>query len=247
MDRKRVAVVTGGSSGLGAAVCRQLCAGEHMQVISLDRQVTVPILQTFPGFVSKLCDVGDKESVRQVADEIGEFVDVLVHCAGVNEINYLQDLVSEDWDRVMGTNAKGIYFVMKYLLPALIRTKAVVCIVSSNASHVPMTASLVYNASKAAAHIMTLQLARELTPRYGITVFGVAPNKMHGTAMSRYIEQRVLQVRGWSESYAVEYQKQALLTGVETDPEMVAELIVFLTSSPARYQSLSGCVLPYGA
>lgn len=246
MDYSKVAVVTGGSSGLGAAVCRQLC-GEQVSVVSLDRQVTIPSLQVLPGLVSRLCDVGDEISVRHVMREIGESVDILVHCAGVNEINYLEDLVSEDWDRVVGTNAKGIYLVTKYLLPALIQTKAVVCVVSSNASHMPMTASLAYNASKAAAHIMTLQLARELTPRYGITVFGIAPNKMCGTAMSRYIERRVPLVRGWSESYAVDYQKRALLTGVETDPEVIAELIVFLTSTPRRYRSLSGCVLPYGA
>ena len=45
----------------------------------------------------------------------------------------------------------------------------------------PMTCSLAYNASKGAAHIMTLQLARELTKKHGITVFGIAPNKLKGT------------------------------------------------------------------
>jgi 3-oxoacyl-[acyl-carrier protein] reductase len=104
-----------------------------------------------------------------------------------------------------------------------------------------------YNASKGAAHIMTLQLARELTKRHGITVFGVSPNKLRGTKMSKFIEEQVCEHRGWTPEFAAEYQRNALLTGVETEPSAVAEFIAFLLSSKERHIFLSGCILPYGA
>jgi NAD(P)-dependent dehydrogenase (short-subunit alcohol dehydrogenase family) len=94
---------------------------------------------------------------------------------------------------------------------------------------------------------MTLQLARELTKKYGITVFGVSPNKLAGTGMSRAIEEQVMRVRGWTAEYARQYQLNALLTGEETPPQSVAEFVAYLLTDKAHHKFLSGCVLPYGA
>jgi NAD(P)-dependent dehydrogenase (short-subunit alcohol dehydrogenase family) len=108
-----------------------------------------------------------------------------------------------------------------------------------------MRCSLAYNASKAAAHMMTLQLARELAP--DVTVFGISPNKLKGTGMSLEIERQVQRTRGWSPEQADAYQQQSLLSGLETPPEAVAEFLAFLLKTKARHQYLTGCVLPYGA
>ena len=98
-------------------------------------------------------------------------------------------------------------------LPELAKTRGTVLNIVSNASHMPMTTSLAYNASKGAAHIMTLQLARELTKKHGITVFGISPNKLRGTEMSKDIEDQVVKHRGWTKEYAEQYQLNALLAG----------------------------------
>jgi NAD(P)-dependent dehydrogenase (short-subunit alcohol dehydrogenase family) len=66
------------------------------------------------------------------------------------------------FDHVMAVNAKGIFLVTQALLSVLAATNGTVCNIISNASHVPMTNSLAYNASKAAAMMMTKQMAREL-------------------------------------------------------------------------------------
>ena len=132
-------------------------------------------------------------------------------------------------------------------LPHLIAAKGTVVNIVSNAAHMPMRCSLAYNASKGAAHIMTLQLARELTPKYGITVFGVAPNKMHGTHMSDSIDKQVVLTRGWTKEIAQHYQLSNLLAGEETPPACVAEFIKFLLQSKEHHKYLTGCVLPYGA
>ena len=147
----------------------------------------------------------------------------------------------------MDVNAKGIFKMTQAYLPLLIESKGTVLNIVSNAAHMPMTCSLAYNASKGAAHIMTLQLARELTKKHGITVFGIAPNKLKGTGMSDAIDDQVVKTRGWTKEYAQQYQLNGLLCGEETPPERVAEFIAFLLQDKDHHKHLTGCILPYGA
>ena len=94
---------------------------------------------------------------------------------------------------------------------------------------------------------MTKQLARELTKKHGITVFGIAPNKMSGTGMSGSIDDQVVKTRGWTKEYAQEYQLNGLLTGEETPPGLLAEFIAYLLQDKEHHKFLTGCILPYGA
>lgn len=174
-------------------------------------------------------------------------LDVLINCAGVNLIDWLENFEESQWDEVVDTNAKGIFMMTKACLPLLIESKGTVLNIISNASHMPMTCSLAYNASKGAAHIMTQQLARELTKKYGITVFGISPNKLAGTGMSRKIEEQVCATRQWSKEFAANYQRNALLTGEETPLEPLCELIAHLLNQKRNHKYLSGCIIPYGA
>lgn len=223
-------IITGGSGGLGSHIMRRLKA--------LDFSV---IDWSLPNI-----DISMPDEVALHAIDVFDKIDILINCAGVNEINYLEDTFDDkDWDRVMDTNAKGIYLVTRALLEKL-RGGTVINILS-NASHIPMTASIAYNASKGAAAIMTKQMARELGKTHNITVFGISPNKLRGTGMSSYIDQRVQEVRGWSKEQAREYQLAALPAGEETDPDTLAEFIVFLLSSKQRHKYLAGCDIPYGA
>lgn len=173
-------------------------------------------------------------------------VDAIINCAGVNKIAMLEDFSIQDWDLVMNTNARGIFYMAKVFLEDLKITQGTICNIVSNASHMPMTSSLAYNASKGAAHIMTLQMARELTKRHGITVFGISPNKLAGTGMSEDIEKRVCETRGWTPEKAKEYQLASLLAG-ETDPNELACFVAYLFSSREAHKYLTGCVIPYGA
>ena len=190
----------------------------------------------------------DGNDVRTTKDLImWENIDVLINNAGVNLIDWLENFEEDMWDKVMDTNAKGIYMMTKACLPSLIRRKGTILNIVSNAAHMPMTCSLAYNASKGAAHIMTLQLARELTKKHGITVFGIAPNKLKGTGMSDAIDDQVVKTRGWTKEYAQQYQLNGVLTGEETPPQRLAEFVAFLLQSKEHHKYLTGCILPYGA
>ena len=219
-------LITGSGKGLGKALKEKLMEDGH-EVINYDRL--------------------DGKDVREPDIKSIDELDVLINNAGVNIINWLENFVEGEWDMVMDTNAKGIYMMSKACLPMLIKSKGTIVNIVSNAAHMPMTCSLAYNASKGAAHIMTLQLARELTKKHGITVFGVAPNKMGGTGMSESIDRQVVETRGWTKEDAQEYQLNGLLTGEETPPELLAEFLAHLLQDKQHHKFLTGCVLPYGA
>lgn len=240
-------LITGHTSGLGAAIWEAMeSQGATLAGWSLETGV----------------DVTDSASINYA---IGEYIadfDVpigrVINCAGVNHIDWIQNLSYEDWDRLMNTNARAMFGIAKALLermnewltpeerPLLAPDLTILNIVS-NASHMPMTHSAAYNASKGAAHILTLQMARELGRRYGWTVFGISPNKLKGTGMSEYIEGRVCELRGWTPSQAEAYQLNALPAGEETCPNALAEFIAFILSSKERHKYLHATVIPYGA
>lgn len=229
----KFAIVTGACSGLGAAL--------------------LPLLKD-KGYLTLEFDAKHGDDVRAPGNVVEQLralgidrLDLLVNCAGVNRIDWLENFSDADWDEVLDTNAKGIFTMSKACLPLLKESKGTIVNIVSNASHMPMTCSAAYNASKGAAHILTLQLARELTKKYGITVFGVSPNKLAGTGMSLAIEEQVVKTRGWTHQQAQQYQLNALLTGEETPPQAVAEFIAFLLSTKERHKFLTGCIIPYGA
>lgn len=234
----KTAVITGASSGLGALIKDEIeslpyALGDYEDWTAVDWSLTTGV------------DIRQNSDVIMAAAAMAEVkVDILVNCAGVNRIDFIPDMPVSEWDLVMDTNARGIFLVTRALLENL-RGGTILNIVS-NASHVPMTSSLAYNASKGAAAIMTKQMARELKKTHDITVFGVSPNKLAGTGMSEYIDSRVQELRGWSTEEARAYQLAGLPAGEETDPRVLAEFIAFLLSSKERHKFLAGCIIPYG-
>lgn len=234
-------VLTGGSNGIGEAIMRKLM----VEVFTCDK-FKIHNLDLEPGNYPEhhQCDVSCYRNVLGIAEKIKE-VDILINCAGVNFIDWIEETPEYEWDRIIGVNAKGIFNTTKAFMPHLLHSHGTILNIVSNASHMPMTNSIAYNASKGAAHIMTLQMARELGPK-GITVFGLSPNRINDTKMSEYIDDRVCGLRGWTPEYAREYQLKALPAGEETDKNTFAEFISFLLSSKQRHKYLAGTVLPYG-
>lgn len=222
-------LVTGSASGLGKEIAAVLCEAGH-QVYEFDQE--------------QCHDVTDP---RGTYGDPPERLEALINCAGINGQNYIEDMSEQQWMSIIDTNAGGIFAMTKWALPRLKESKGTVLNIISNASHTPMTASLAYNASKGAAHIMTLQMARELGRRFGLTVFGISPNKIKDTAMSETIDSEVCRVRGWTREEAHEYQLAGLLMGKEIEPRTLAEFIGWLFESKKHHKHFAGCVIPYGA
>lgn len=219
-------IVTGSSSGLGREIARQIEA-HGGTVIQYDAK--------------QGCDVRFPE--RWLSDI--KKVDGLVNCAGVNANDWFNKVTMRQLQEVMDINAFGPVMMAQAVLPQLRASQGFVCNIVSNAAHIPMTSSLAYNMSKAAALMATKQMAHELTRMEGITVFSISPNKLAGTEMSKKIEADVTRVRGWTTEYAAQYQKGALMHGLETPPEHVAYVLVDLLRA-GTWKFMSGVDVPVG-
>lgn len=198
--------------------------------------------------VISTCDL-TKDYVHVLKRLSLEFPEIycLINCAGLNSNSWFEDIKEKDFDNIMSVNAKAIYKISQALLPNIEKAKGTILNIVSNASHMAMTGSLCYNASKGASKMISSQMAHELTKKNKITVFSISPNKLSGTKMTKEIDEIVPRVRGWSKEYSDHYQDNSLKTGEKTDPKILAEFIAFLLSTKERHFFLSGCDIPYGA
>ncbi|MGE3287314.1 MAG: SDR family NAD(P)-dependent oxidoreductase [Pseudonocardia sp.] len=176
-----VAAVTGGASGIGAAVARRLLAdGAHVAVLDRDPDGAPP------GTLPVCADVTDDASVRaavaRVLDEWGR-LDVLVNNAGVGAQGTVADNPDNEWHRVLDVNLLGIVRVTRAALPALRRSPAAAVV---NTGSIAGTAGLpqraLYSATKGAVHALTRAMAADHLHE-GIRVNCVAP----GTADTPWI------------------------------------------------------------
>ncbi len=178
----KVALITGAARGMGAVEAR-LFAEEGAKVCITDvseeqgRQVAANITESGGEvFFSKLDITSEDDWARAVNEVVTRFgkLDVLVNNAAINHVGTVEETTADDWDRVMEVNAKGAFLGTKAVIPAMRRAGGGSIInISSGAGLVGNWGSTVYNASKAAVHILTkstaIQYARE----------GIRANSVH--------------------------------------------------------------------
>lgn len=252
-------VITGGSSGLGDAIIENIFKAQKnnlfwseldVSIYNLDRQRSRFSLEEKTGKFSVYdinfdLSIEDERHYQILAKEaLPAKIDILINNCGVNYIEWLDKMDMSMYDELMAINVKSMVLLVKSCLVNL-RDGTILNIVS-NASDLAMTNSLAYNGSKGAAKIMTKQLSRELSKTHNVTVFGISPNKLNDTQMSKYIDNKVCQLRGWSKEEAQKYQVSSLPCGEETDKDVLGEFIAYLLSSKKRHKYLQGTILPYG-
>jgi NAD(P)-dependent dehydrogenase (short-subunit alcohol dehydrogenase family) len=185
----RVALVTGGSRGLGRAVCRTLAregaavafnySRSRVEAEALVAELRGAGHRAFGYQVSVLDKEGLRQMVRQIEQDLG-VIDVLVNNAGVGQVVPLALMEEADWDRLMDVNVKGAFLTSQAVLRGMVRVKrGRILNVSSLAGVKMMQAPVHYCAAKAALKGFTEGLAKEIA-RYGITVNCLAPGVLEG-------------------------------------------------------------------
>lgn len=173
----KVSVVTGGASGIGQAVVERF----------LDEGATVVVIDVAEG-ADHVCDVTAPDAVdaafAAVAAEHGR-IDVLVTSAGIAHIGTLASTTPEDFDRVFGVNARGVFLSMRAAVPYMPPGSAI-CNLASIASVVGIPDRFAYSASKGAVLAMTLSAATDLIG-HGIRVNAVSPARVHTPFVDRFI------------------------------------------------------------
>ena len=229
----RVAVVTGGSRGIGRACALRLAeAGCDIAVLYAGNdeaaRETVEAIEALGRRARAWkCDVANAEECaavcKEVASELG-CVDVLVNNAGVTRDNLLGRIKDDDFDRVIDVNLKGAFNMVKALYRTWLRNKGTgrIINVSSVVGLMGNAGQANYAASKAGLIGLTKSIARELAPR-GVTCNAVAPG---------FIETDM--TAGLSAEVREGYDKQIPL-GYMGSAQDVAEVVAFLASPAARY------------
>jgi len=174
----RVALVTGGASGIGAATCRRLAGeGARVAVTDMNAAGAGDVAAEVNGMPYEL-DVRSLDSiaaaVRATEQELGP-VDVLVNNAGYDEFGFFVKTDPDMWDRVLAVNLRGVIAVTHALLPGMQeRRRGRIVNVASEAGRVGSSGSGIYSAAKAGVIGFTKAVAREAA-RYGVTCNAVAP------------------------------------------------------------------------
>lgn len=199
----QVAVVTGGASGIGAAIARRL-TGEGAQVVLFDiNQAKLEQVAADCGAASRLVDIGSEQAVQQgIAWALGQFgqLDIVVNSAGIvgPTSTNLTDYATADFERVLQINLFGAFYMTKHALPAMIRRSyGRILLISSIAGKEGNPGMIGYSASKAGVIGIVKAVGKEYAAS-GITVNGLAPavirtpmNEDTSPEQLRYMTERI--------------------------------------------------------
>ena len=223
-----VAVITGGSRGIGAAAVEAFAArGDRVYFLYEKEHAAAAAVAEKTGATAICCDVADGQAVREAFRQIGH-VDVLVCNAGICQYGLMSMTSEETWDRVFAVNVKGIYHCVNAAMESFLqKQKGCVITVSSMWGQVGASCEAAYSASKGAVIALTQALAKELGPS-GIRVNCVAPGVIL-TDMCAGIDPEIL-----------EEMAQEAPVGRNGKPEDVAKAMVFLADA----EFITGQVLP---
>ncbi|MBK8559427.1 3-oxoacyl-[acyl-carrier-protein] reductase [Candidatus Amarobacter glycogenicus] len=228
----RVALVTGGSRGIGRAICIEL-AGRGAKVAvnyntnpSLAEEVVATIAQSGGEAAAIGGDVSDPEQaanlVKATIDRFGG-LDILVNNAGITRDGLLMRMSEDDWDAVHNTNLRGTFLVTKAAMRPMLRARGGRIInITSVVGVMGNAGQANYAAAKAGVIGFTRSVAREVASR-GITVNAVAPGFIQTDIIAGMSEQAVTAVMG------------QIPLGRIAGAEEVAPLVGFLASDGAGY------------
>jgi NAD(P)-dependent dehydrogenase (short-subunit alcohol dehydrogenase family) len=185
----RTAVVTGGGSGLGAAIAGALVdAGADVVLVGRRRDVLDTTAEKIgPAARTAVCDVSDPASVAELADSLaGDEVSILVNNAGIaGPVAPLVEVSVEDWDEVFAVNVRGIFLMCRAFLPGMVaRGSGDVVNLASVSGKRPLERRTPYCASKMAVLGLTSTLAFEVGGS-GVRVNALSPGPVEGERMAR--------------------------------------------------------------
>ncbi len=224
----RKALVTGGASGIGAAIAARLAAeGAEVWVGDVDAEGAERVAGEIAGHAVRL-DVTDFESARAAVAAAGN-LDVLVNNAGTDEFGFFVYTSPEQWARVMAVNLSGVFNCTHAALPGMQQAGyGRIVSIASEAGRVGSKGSAVYSATKGGVIAFMKAIARE-GARYGVTANSIAPGPIETPLL--------MGAREFGEigEKVIETMKEATQMKRLGQPEEVAAAVAFLASEDAAY------------
>ena len=238
MLNDKVAIITGGTRGIGFAIAKKFLENNAKVVILGSRKETVDkALETLKeenqnyeidGYYP---DLTNENEVRETFEKVKEkynHIDILVNNAGVSSSMPIENYTMDEYERVENLNIKSVFVCSKEVLPYLKETKGVILNTSSMVSIYGQPSGVMYPTSKFAVNGMTKSLAREVA-KFGIRVNAVAPG-ITNTDMVKNLPENV-----------IEPLIKSIPLGRIGEPEDIANAFLFLASPLASY--ITGVIL----
>lgn len=228
----RTALITGGGSGLGAAIATALhAAGSEVIVVGRDRPRLASVVERLGDRARALvCDVADPTSITRLGEELaGTEVSILVNNAGIaGPVAALTDITVEQWDEVFDVNVRGTFLMCKALLPGMVeRGAGDVINIASVSGKRPLAYRTPYTASKMAILGLTSTLAFEVGPA-GVSVNTLSPGPVAGPRMARNFRLEAERSGGSIEEAEDAFVSRAALGRMITEAEVGAAVVAML-------------------
>lgn len=232
----KIAFVTGGASGIGAATTRELArAGAQVIIADIDLAAAESLAEEVSGARAVRMDVTSADSVAAAFAGI-EKLDILVNNAGIGLVGDISRTAEEDFERVMRVNVHSVFLVTKAALPLLLASRGSIVNIGSVAGSVGVKQRFAYCASKGAVQAMTRQIAVDYPKELRVNC--IAP----GTVQTPFVE-------GYLEKYHAHEKEKVRAELVARQPigrlgtpEDIASLVRFLCSKEAEF--INGAVVP---
>jgi 2-keto-3-deoxy-L-fuconate dehydrogenase len=232
----KVALVTGGASGIGAATCRELSrAGAHILIADLNFALAQILAAELPNATAIAMDVTDSASIAAGIRGV-ERLDILVNNAGIGLVGDITRTNEQDFNRVMRVNVNSVFLVTQAAFPLLLAARGAIVNIGSVAGSVGVKQRFAYCASKGAVQAMTRQIAVDYPKELRINC--IAP----GTVQTPFVE-------GYLDKYHAHEKEKVRAELVSRQPigrlgtpEDIASLVRFLCSSEAEF--INGAVIP---
>lgn len=219
--------ITGGSRGIGAEAVRQFAAAGHRVVFTYHKsEIEADLLRQETGAVPVRCDVKHHDSVKIAVDKavsvLGQ-IDVLICNAAVADYGLITDLDVSRWEEVINTDLSGVFYCVRYVLPAMIsRRSGCIITVGSMWGEVGASCEAAYSAAKAGVIGLTKALAKEVGPSH-IRVNCISPG-MIDTDMNASLNEEAVDM--------IVDETPLCRTGSPAD---VAKAMLFLASDDASF------------
>lgn len=234
----KIAVVTGGASGIGRATVEGFLAeGAKVAVVDVSEESGGRTVSELKGQgYDPLLVVGDvthskdvKRIVSEVLDRFGR-IDILFSNAGILVEGTVEDVSEEQWDRIMAVNVKGVFLMAKEVIPVMLRQGGGVVVNNASCSGlVGDRGAIAYNTSKGAVVIMTKCLALDYALK-NVRVNCICPGEIETPMFLQEVSTRGMDVEEYRKEVAAYHP-----IGRLGRPKEVADTVLFLASDDASF------------
>jgi len=227
----KIALVTGGASGIGEATVRALSeAGAQILIVDLNAERGHSLAAEVPHAESFRCDITSEQEVASLFGGLDR-LDILINCAGIGAVGRLDETSLGDFRQLFRVNVEGTFLVTRSALPLLLKVRGSIVNIGSVAGLVGVKRRFAYCATKGAVHAMTRQLATDFPTELRVNC--VAP----GTVDTPFVEGYLEKYHSHEKERVRAELNQRQPMGRLGRPEEIARLVLYLCSPAADFMN----------